>query len=648
MDSSIYSFLGKDLYKLTPTPSQTSVVSPSNIDSGTSTGFTELGYGGLKQGKNAFDNTETGFILGIDNGLAKFYIGNTTNYLNWNGTALTIAGNFVLGGTLITVSSISDLQTAITTVSGLGGGTVALVPTTYTATSSFTLPSNVTLDMSGATIDFGNGAYQILIEGTNAYSTGTLSVNYNSTSVTGSGTTWTATMVGQSILIGDYWFEITARTSDTAITISPAFHAPNVTGATYVIATTVDSVAVVNGTLQNASGTLLKFRYLNGMTIDGMFITDAAQGIDGDDSATVQWINSTIQDCTTGVTFDNVRFGTFDNWSIIDITGGTAVALNGVSNTAIGVASIQDVVGVGMKFTNCFNLGFINYAIIECSSHGIEFVSGNRDVDLESGYTDTVGGDAIKLTATSDNINIDAQSFYNYTGYGINIAASSCDKTKIGLIAYGGGGSGTINDSGTGTVIMGDDTAYNATTWNGNLGTPTKNTIRDKIETITGGETAALVSDTAYASSWNGVTTIAPSKNAVYDKIETLSALTFKNGTTTKNAADNDSGTAQNIAHGLGVTPKYVRITAIEDTVDVTRNNIATTVYNGTTQSSVSRKGNGTVSLTVTTFDLDNAGIPASNYNRGVVTFDSTNIIITWTETGNAAGVYTLLWEAYG
>lgn len=66
-----------------------------------------------------------------------------------------------------------------------------------------------------------------------------------------------------------------------------------------------------------------------------------------------------------------------------------------------------------------------------------------------------------------------------------------------------------------------DDTAYNATTWNGvTTRTASKNAIRDKIETITGGETGALVDNTAYATSWNGVTGIAPSKNAVFDAIE--------------------------------------------------------------------------------------------------------------------------------
>ena len=494
----IYSFLGKNLYKLNSSPTEVStIVNPANIDSGIQTGFVEVQSGGLKQGKTKFDNTETGFILGIDGSLAKFYIGNTTDYLNWTGSQLTIKGTFVLGGTLVTVDDIANLATAITTVSDAGGGTVALVPATYTATSSFTIPSGVTLDMNGATIDFDNGAYQILIEGTNAYSTGTLAVNYASGSVTGTLTVWTASMVGQSILIGDYWYTITARASDTAITISPVFQAPNVSGVTYVIATTVDDVAVVNGTLQNASGTLLKYRYVNGFLMDGLLTTDATQGIDGDDSANIQWVNSNIEDCTSGMTANNVRFCTFNNWGILNITGGTGIDLNGVSNTALGIASIQGIVGVGLKFTNCSNLGFINYSIIECSSHGIECVSGNSALDLISGYTDTVGGDGIKLTATSDGIHITAQEVKNYTGYGINIAASSCDNNTIGIITYGGGGSGTLNDSGTGTRVsasqQGTETLTNKTLTSPTLTTPALGTPASGVLTNCTGLPAASV-----------------------------------------------------------------------------------------------------------------------------------------------------------
>jgi hypothetical protein len=78
----------------------------------------------------------------------------------------------------------------------------------------------------------------------------------------------------------------------------------------------------------------------------------------------------------------------------------------------------------------------------------------------------------------------------------------------------------------TGGTLSGDlivpDEAYDPTNWNGSMEAPTKNAVRDKIETLAAG--IPTVSDTAYGVGWNGDTTVAPSKNAVYDKIETLAA----------------------------------------------------------------------------------------------------------------------------
>ena len=68
----------------------------------------------------------------------------------------------------------------------------------------------------------------------------------------------------------------------------------------------------------------------------------------------------------------------------------------------------------------------------------------------------------------------------------------------------------------TGDVVVPDE-AYDATAWNGSLEVPTKNAVRDKIESLGG----ASVDDTAYnESTWNGVTATAPSKNAVRDEFE--------------------------------------------------------------------------------------------------------------------------------
>ncbi len=137
-------------------------------------------------------------------------------------------------------------------------------------------------------------------------------------------------------------------------------------------------------------------------------------------------------------------------------------------------------------------------------------------------------------------------------------------------------------------------------------------------------------------------TTDAASKSYADTKTDT-----FKNGTTTKDAAD--ASTTQNIAHGLGKIPKFVRIIA---RVVPAAGNIETresmTVYNGTTQSSMSFTDTGTGSNALSTnFILTTSGSSGTNKQEGVVTFDGTNIIITWTKTGSPTGSYTLLWEAF-
>lgn len=67
------------------------------------------------------------------------------------------------------------------------------------------------------------------------YSTGTLSVTNGSPTVTGSGTTWTAAMVGRQIRIGTSQYTITARASNTSITIDRNWATDSDSGLSYTI-----------------------------------------------------------------------------------------------------------------------------------------------------------------------------------------------------------------------------------------------------------------------------------------------------------------------------------------------------------------------------------------------------------------------------
>lgn len=128
------------------------------------------------------------------------------------------------------------------------------------------------------------------------------------------------------------------------------------------------------------------------------------------------------------------------------------------------------------------------------------------------------------------------------------------------------------------------------------------------------------------------------------------STAIFKNGITTKDASD--ASGVQLIPHGLGFVPDLVKIVALMNSGGAgpgdVNSFIANTVYDGTTQSSVSIYGvaGGIYATTAPTFTLNVDVSPGAGTQTGVVTADATNIIITWTKTGTPLGIYKIVWEA--
>lgn len=136
---------------------------------------------------------------------------------------------------------------------------------------------------------------------------------------------------------------------------------------------------------------------------------------------------------------------------------------------------------------------------------------------------------------------------------------------------------------------------------------------------------------------WQLLSPVAPTA------LTTTSAYTC--GAVSKNAAD--ASTAQTLAHGLGTTPKYVRITLDAPSGTAIGFAQATTVYNGSTQIGASYYITGAFSDATTTAFILNTSL-TSGTQTGVVTFDATNITITWTKSGSPTGTYNGFWEAFG
>lgn len=113
-------------------------------------------------------------------------------------------------------------------------------------------------------------------------------------------------------------------------------------------------------------------------------------------------------------------------------------------------------------------------------------------------------------------------------------------------------------------------------------------------------------------------------------------------GTTTKNSGD--ASATQTIAHGLGRTPKWVRIKGISTFVAASNTwAVAEAVYNGTTQSAISTY-NINSTIADASFTLNSTATTGTT--TGTITFDYTNIYIAWLKSGSPTGTYTILWEA--
>ena len=84
----------------------------------------------INSGKLDFTNTDSGFILGLDDSdanKAKFYIGSSSSYLNWDGTTLSIAGTVTatsgtIGGFTIGSDYVKDAADSFGLASTVSGG----------------------------------------------------------------------------------------------------------------------------------------------------------------------------------------------------------------------------------------------------------------------------------------------------------------------------------------------------------------------------------------------------------------------------------------------------------------------------------------------------------------------------------------------
>lgn len=153
MDEDLYDNFDRNLYKKDfsgystglPTNDDGSTVDISDISSGGSVNQQNQYVGAFVAGKQGFTNNESGYILGVDKGIPKFYIGNSSNYLNWDGTTLSVSGSITL-----TSGTIAGLTISATALTAVSGGNTTILSSGATAFSAGPTGSpSVTITQAG-------------------------------------------------------------------------------------------------------------------------------------------------------------------------------------------------------------------------------------------------------------------------------------------------------------------------------------------------------------------------------------------------------------------------------------------------------------------------------------------------------------------
>ena len=206
-------------------------ISPDSIISGELAAALEQVQQALKSGKTEFTTTQAGYILGIDSsdGLAKFYLGNSTNYMYFDGSTLQVTGGAVIGsvgGFVITASALTGgalvLDSAANRISW-GSANDILIADADDATyrlwagnaTAASAPFSVT---KAGLVNIDSGTIDGVTIGGSSAGTGTFTTG-----------TFTSIVINGNTVTTSEWANLDGLNQQVATTSSPTFNALTVT-----------------------------------------------------------------------------------------------------------------------------------------------------------------------------------------------------------------------------------------------------------------------------------------------------------------------------------------------------------------------------------------------------------------------------------
>jgi parallel beta-helix repeat protein len=370
------------------------------------------------------------------------------------------SGTFEIGGATKTVGTVAEIQPALDELEATGG-TLYLKAGTYNLTSDIYIPSGCNLEgtaRDNCIIECGN--YSIIMSGSDAYSTGTITIDDGETEVVGSGTTWTEDMVGQSIWIDYNYYEITGFTDTTHLTIEE-YSGVDISDETYVIATIVYNPQITKLTIQNSSGAGIQSYYSDNPQLDDLSVYGCDIGIDMKYSVFPELLTFNIEN-GINLVMDYIN-GFFINYSSFDFsTSGEGIKISNTITSSMYLSSCGNNTTHGLSLDNCDNNTFFDCDFFDNNESGIYIISNSDDNTFLAIGANNNGGDGIAIIEESDTNNISSCIIKDNNGFGLNINSATCNNNSIIGNTATGNVSGIYYDVGTDTYIIADGVINNS------------------------------------------------------------------------------------------------------------------------------------------------------------------------------------------
>lgn len=366
----------------------------------------------------------------------------------------------------------------------------------YIETNTITLPTDgiIITGEGGSVINFiGTARLELDASGGINETAGTISVTTNSTTVTGSGTSFTNLSAGDYIEIGDTWVKIDSISSNTSLEIVNAWQGNNKSGLSYLAQSLSAGMGLTLMTFLGGNNGCAFIRAVRGISISNCVFDSSASGsgLTIEDSSDIQIQQSFISNNSEGCVIDNCTQVTFDGACVFENNNSDGLFINDSNSIKISNSSTTNNDGDGISIEGSSNTVLINNVTFRynnnkgintesttsnttinsclCSHNndwGIDYdgssniifnsiISNNDSGGIQGGDSAVIGscnifnnaGPGLNILSGDDNNIISLNHIYDNTGNGITLQA---DNNRFSSnIVTGNGGDGVNISSGS-------------------------------------------------------------------------------------------------------------------------------------------------------------------------------------------------------